>query len=180
MIGRITTAGVITEFPTPTVNSVPTGITAGMDGNLWFTAVGGNSIGQITPAGAISEFPLPTAHSLACCNAQGITTAPDGSMWFTEFSSNQIGKVSVTMPSAACSQTGGNLQQRTTLHCIFTPRGPDARLVLWRAPGFTPVTSHKPDQTFTATWPGPASITAIWLDRDGVHQREFRYSIARS
>ena len=36
-IGRITTAGVITEFPIPTANSDPYGIAAGPDGNLWFT-----------------------------------------------------------------------------------------------------------------------------------------------
>ena len=36
-IGRITTAGVVTEFPIPTANSYPSGIAAGPDGNLWFT-----------------------------------------------------------------------------------------------------------------------------------------------
>ena len=38
-IGRITTAGVITEFPIPTAGSGPAGIAAGPDGNLWFTEV---------------------------------------------------------------------------------------------------------------------------------------------
>ena len=41
-IGRITTAGVITEFlagstPGFTADRDPDGITAGADGNLWFT-----------------------------------------------------------------------------------------------------------------------------------------------
>ena len=37
-IGRITTAGVITEFSTGiTAGALPYGITAGPDGNLWFT-----------------------------------------------------------------------------------------------------------------------------------------------
>src|SRR5437667_299854 len=36
-IGRMTTTGVITEFPIPTVGSTPIGITAGPDGNLCFT-----------------------------------------------------------------------------------------------------------------------------------------------
>jgi streptogramin lyase len=35
-IGRITTAGVVREFPLPTLNSHPTGITSGSDGALWF------------------------------------------------------------------------------------------------------------------------------------------------
>ena len=36
-IGRISPSGTITEFPLPTANSGPYGITAGPDGNLWFT-----------------------------------------------------------------------------------------------------------------------------------------------
>ena len=36
-IGRITTAGVITEFPTPTSRSAPQRIAAGPDGALWFS-----------------------------------------------------------------------------------------------------------------------------------------------
>src|SRR5260370_39836097 len=56
-------AGIIAEFPLPTSEISPAGITAGPDGNLWFTAstaVGDISrIGRITPAGQISEFALP-------------------------------------------------------------------------------------------------------------------------
>ena len=35
-IGRVTTAGVITEYPLPTAHSEPGGITTGPDGELWF------------------------------------------------------------------------------------------------------------------------------------------------
>jgi hypothetical protein len=48
-IGRITTAGVITEFPVPTASSSPNGITAGPDGGLWFTETAGNNIGRALP-----------------------------------------------------------------------------------------------------------------------------------
>ena len=51
-IGRITTDGVITEFPIPTAGSVPVGIIVGPDGALWFTEPGVNQIGRITTAGA--------------------------------------------------------------------------------------------------------------------------------
>jgi eukaryotic-like serine/threonine-protein kinase len=40
--------GTITEFPVPTASSSPSGITAGPDGNLWFTEYDGNKIGRIT------------------------------------------------------------------------------------------------------------------------------------
>jgi virginiamycin B lyase len=58
-IGRITTAGAITEFSIPTASSSPAGIAAGPDGNLWFTEEVGNIIGRITTAGAITEFSIP-------------------------------------------------------------------------------------------------------------------------
>ena len=34
----------------------PAGITAGPDGNLWFTELSGDRIGRITPAGVVTEF----------------------------------------------------------------------------------------------------------------------------
>ena len=40
-------SGNIREFPIPTVGSGPFGITAGPDGNLWFTEFTGNNIGQL-------------------------------------------------------------------------------------------------------------------------------------
>ena len=52
-IGRITTAGVLTDFPMfaiPAPNGFPHGIAAGSDGNLWFTENLGNKFGRITLA----------------------------------------------------------------------------------------------------------------------------------
>ena len=36
-IGRMTPSGTLTEFPIPTANPGPGWITAGPDGNIWFT-----------------------------------------------------------------------------------------------------------------------------------------------
>ena len=64
-IGRITPTGVVTEFSTGiSEGSAPQGITAGPDGNLWFTESDASRIGRITPAGVASEFP-PTAAILS-------------------------------------------------------------------------------------------------------------------
>jgi virginiamycin B lyase len=97
LIGRITTAGAITQFNLPRPppdDSRPQGITAGPDGALWFTELGtaadtGNRIGRITTAGAITEFPLPTPRS----SPFHITAGPDGALWFTEFGANRIGRI---------------------------------------------------------------------------------------
>ena len=56
-IGRITTAGVITEFSALTATSQPAGIAAGPDGNLWFTEYNGNNIGRIT-TGSLTPQPV--------------------------------------------------------------------------------------------------------------------------
>ena len=66
------------------------GITAGPDGNLWFTETNANKIGKISPAtGVVTEFNIPTANA----GPHGITYSPDGNLWFTETSGN-IGKIS--------------------------------------------------------------------------------------
>lgn len=83
--------GSITEFPLPTPNSQPQGITAGPDGNLWFTDAGTNQIGRITTGGTITEFSIPTANSTPL----GIAAGPDGNLWFTESGAgNHIGRIS--------------------------------------------------------------------------------------
>ena len=51
-IGRITTAGVVTQLHRARASSSPDGIAAGPDGALWFTNHGNNSIGRITTAGS--------------------------------------------------------------------------------------------------------------------------------
>ena len=48
-IGRITTLGVVGEYPVPTPGCAPTGIAAGPDGRVWFTEFLGNKIGALRP-----------------------------------------------------------------------------------------------------------------------------------
>jgi virginiamycin B lyase len=90
-IGRIDTAGNISEFAIPTLESFPEGITVGPDGNLWFAETSGNRVGRITTAGVITEFTLPVAGR----DPQDITAGPaaDGALWFTERDANRIGRI---------------------------------------------------------------------------------------
>ncbi len=103
-IGRITTAGVITEFTVPTDSSLGN-IAAGPDGNLWFTEENGNKIGRITTGGVITEFAIPTAGSYPV----DITTGPDGNLWFNEDGGNKIGQITTAgvITEFAIPTTGG-------------------------------------------------------------------------
>ncbi len=99
-IGRITPAGVITEFTEGlSVNSKPTGIAAGPDGNIWFTQQANpGRIGRITPAGVITEF---TEGLSADSKPTGIAAGPDGNLWFTEQANpGRIGRISFGSSSA--------------------------------------------------------------------------------
>ena len=85
-------SGPITEFPVPTESSFPAGITAGPDGNVWFTESGGMKIGRVTPQGSITEFPTTSP-------PYDITVGSDGNLWYAavdlDYGLNQaIGRVS--------------------------------------------------------------------------------------
>jgi len=89
VIGRVTPAGAVTEFP---ITYTAAGIVAGPDGNLWFAE--NRFIGRITVAGVVTEFALPNSGY----GARGINTGPDGNLWFTvseseSASGSVIGKI---------------------------------------------------------------------------------------
>ena len=69
----------------------PLGITAGPDGNTWFTVVETSKIGKITAAGVITEYSLPSGSE-----PWSITEGPDGNLWFTNLSTSKIGKITTT------------------------------------------------------------------------------------
>ncbi len=93
--------GTISEISLPTPNFYPGGMTAGPDGNLWFTErdLDGwhDRIGRITPSGTISEFPVPELIS----SVYGIIAGSDGNLWFivdpaNHSQSNKIGRITPT------------------------------------------------------------------------------------
>jgi streptogramin lyase len=77
------------EYKVPTADSAPSWITAGSDGNLWFTEsdpefneetltdIG--KVAQITPAGDITEFAVCES-----CFPNEIVQGPDGILYFTK------------------------------------------------------------------------------------------------
>lgn len=92
--------GTITEYPIPTANSTPRGITTGPDGRLWFTEYFGNKVARITTDGQIGpEIPMPTAN----VSPSGITAGPDGNLWFTEIAGGDNSRVGRLPPTATSS-----------------------------------------------------------------------------
>src|SRR5262249_60518303 len=102
---RITMAGAVTEFPTPsgtiTANpgtpnpGSPLTLVAGPDENLWFTEVKTRKIGRLSPAGSVTEFPLPSGNGpnfpgagsspgVAGTGANGMVVGPHGDPSRTE------------------------------------------------------------------------------------------------
>jgi hypothetical protein len=101
-IGRMTPAGVLTEFPLSGAYGLPLGIEVGPDGNLWFTESLGTEtcgIGRIALDGTLTEFPLPRPNLTPGYIALG----PDNNLWFTEAGPNAIGRVAVPgTPPGVC------------------------------------------------------------------------------
>ena len=84
------------EAPSSGGDIMPEAITAGPDGNMWFTESGSSAkgIGRITPEGDVTEFSVPSSGGT---QRWGIAAGPDGNMWFTEtFGTNGIGRITPT------------------------------------------------------------------------------------
>jgi streptogramin lyase len=86
------------QFSIPVSTNRPQWISAGSDGNMWFTESPGGKVARITPAGVVTEFTVPTANA----QPQMIIGASDGNLWFTEYSTSpapgtsKIAKVTTT------------------------------------------------------------------------------------
>ena len=79
----------ITEFAVPTANSVPWGITAGTDGNMYFTESGVGKVGRITTTGSITEIGLPNSGS----RPVGIASDAYGNIWVAEYGCNRVAEI---------------------------------------------------------------------------------------
>ena len=92
VVGRITPAGVATEYPLPGGASEPLGLTVGPDAGIWFAQAVGNSIGRITTAGPTSITELGGLS--AAGRPEYIAQGPQNTLWFTERDGNRIGRIS--------------------------------------------------------------------------------------
>jgi virginiamycin B lyase len=126
-IGRITTAGAITEYPvtvpSPYDGMQLNGIAAGPDGALWFAdnAISLNAgcgivvpcnlagVGRISTAGAVTEYTASPPTSPNGFNVPfAITSGPDGALWFTDHVGS-IGRMTTTGAATHYNPGGTNL-----------------------------------------------------------------------
>jgi streptogramin lyase len=92
-IGKITPAGVVTEYPIhPGQWTTPQGITAGPDGALWFVETLVDRIGRITTGGVVTEYPIPGNGAVPT----DIVAGSDGRLWFTESGRGRIGRITTS------------------------------------------------------------------------------------
>lgn len=85
---KVEPVGKITEY---SVSHIPESITAGPDGNLWFTELIANKVGKMTTSGTVTEYALPEKSE-----PLGIVAGPDGNLWFTDSGTGKIGKITTT------------------------------------------------------------------------------------
>jgi streptogramin lyase len=114
-------AQVVTEFSAGiTAFAQPFGITAGPDGNVWFTEFFGNRIGRITPSGVVTEFSVGITAGAA---PTFITAGPDGNLWFSEQNVGRIGRIT---PSGTVTEFSAGITAGASLLGITA--GPDGNL----------------------------------------------------
>ena len=148
-MGRITTAGDITEYAVVGNGIEPEAIVAGPDGALWFSLGNTYRIGRVTTAGVVTSYPMPLGGF-----SYGIATGPDGGLWFTEVNTGRVGR------APACGLGFGASFAGTTLTMNFN-LGIDTAatfdILLHSASGVAQPFSKQipavvPPRAFTMTW----------------------------
>jgi streptogramin lyase len=137
------------------------GITAGPDGNVWFTDTDARAIGSITPSGSFSEFvqdhTFPNVYFV-----QGIATGADGNLWFgglLDANGPRIGQVTpdgtVTRFSIPFLDVPGTDEQEQNIRGLTA--GPDGNV--WYNefvyPGFGAIGRVTPDGQATVLYLSP-------------------------
>jgi virginiamycin B lyase len=76
------------EFPLQPANRMPSGITAGPDGALWFVERAGQTVSRMTTVGAVTKFGLAAGSTPV-----SIAAGADGNLYVTELDGNRIAQV---------------------------------------------------------------------------------------
>jgi len=119
-------AGTVTEYsagisPLAGVSAM----TAGPDGNLWFTEISIDRIGRVTPTGTVTEF---STGITANANPWDITAGPDNNLWFTETGRDpeKTAKIGRITPAGVVTEFTSGLTPQSRPEGITA--GPDGNL----------------------------------------------------
>lgn len=119
-------AGVVTEYTAGlTPLSGINGVTAGPDGNVWFTQNAIDRIGRVTPSGTITEF---SAGISADAHPWDIAAGADGNLWFTAtgVDPSNVARIGRITPSGAVTEFTAGLTANARPLGITT--GPDGNV----------------------------------------------------
>jgi virginiamycin B lyase len=121
MIGRVTPAAAVTEFP---LSGPPQDLTLGIDGNVWATQINPSAIDRITPAGVVTPFTDGLAAG-SDLTETGITVGPDGNLWFVDKGTPKaIARADVQLPPSASTGAASSIGTFTaTVAGTVNPRG---------------------------------------------------------
>ncbi len=136
IVGRITPAGVITEFTNGLVAGSIGAMTTGADGSVWFVkgGSGGSAIGKIDPlSGSITTYSAGLSGTFPLLG--GITAGPDGNVWFTDYFDGLIGCIT---PGGTITEFGG-LASNSQLNSITAGPQAGGSKTLW----FTAPTANR-------------------------------------
>lgn len=148
--------GVVKLFPDTYGDPVPTGITSGPDGALWFTDSGNALIGRITKRGKYT-LQMPAGAEVS----DGIVAGPDKNLWFTTNESNpRIGRITTAGKLTLFSDTGGSYPQGITV-------GPDGALWIAESNGTVGRMTTQGAVTHFTVAAGNAQLEGIVSGPDG-------------
>jgi streptogramin lyase len=107
-VGRVTPAGVITQYAVPATGSGSRSIVGAPDGNIWMVgraqANDPDLILRVSPNGDVTKYPIGVG-----VTPESITWGPDGNIWFTEFTSGRIARMT---PAGAVTEFPGGFASR--------------------------------------------------------------------
>jgi streptogramin lyase len=123
LVARVSPTGAVeAEYPLPSAGgvpwTVPASMTAGPDGNLWFTSLG--YIARMTPAGVFTRFDVPDG-ALGQGLPTRITQGIGGDLWWVDRTNARIGRIS-TSGQITTYPVSGVYESRTMAV------GPDGRM----------------------------------------------------
>ena len=159
-IGKITTSGVVTEYPLPEGGyGYPLDITAGPDGNLWFTVPESQDVDKLTTWGAITKYYLGED-----AEPRDIAAGADGNLWIASEAQKAVYQVTTSGVNQARFSVGGqaaNVSAGPDGNIWFTDReaGKLGKVVMNQSTSYAPQPGSTIDYDVPLEgWDAPAQL----------------------